>query len=440
MKTRILSSIVVILGVVLPLAVSQSYGQSNPRYIPLGSATGVLYRPDSGVYSHVGIIQSHPTSNNFGCGTAWASRGFIALCLNTRYFNNEPAIDWETIILDIRAGVNFIKTQPGITKVVLVGPSGGGPLVTFYQNVAENGPSVCQGTNKLVQCDTKTLTGLPRVDGIILNDAIPGYGVNAVTEINPAVFNERRPDLVKPALDPFDPKNGYNPNGSSTYSAKFKAQYFAEQAERMNRLVADALEKRAEIDAGVYRYPDDDDFTIARGGGGGGSGSAALRGLDLSLDCCTTKPAKLLKNDGTIVTQIVHSVRVANPGLAQSNKTFAGSRDLTVMSFLSLRAIRATNSFDGVDISSNNNSTDYHLQNITVPLLVVSSGGHYFIPAGEKHYDAAKSQDKDFIVIEGAAHTGPECVPCESFPGQYANSLTNQINYMRDWVNQPGRF
>ncbi len=134
-------------------------------------------------------------------------------------------------------------------------------------------------------------------------------------------------------------------------------------------------------------------------------------------------------------------MRVANPGLADSNKTFDnGSRDLTLLGFLSLRAVRSTNSFDGVDISSNNNSTDYQLQNITVPLLVVSSGGHYFIPAGEKHYDAAKSQDKDFIVIEGAAHTGPECVPCESFPGQYANSLNNQMDYMRDWVNKPGRF
>ncbi len=440
MKIKTLLSIVLISSLFSVFA-TLSFAQSNPRYIPLGSATGVLYTPDSGVYSHVGIIQSHPTSNNFGCGTDWANRGFMALCLNTRYFNNETAIRWETIILDIRAGINFIKTQPGITKVVLLGPSGGGPLVTFYQNVAENGPSVCQGSNKLVECDTKTLTGLPRADGIILNDGIPGYGVNAVKEINASVFNERRPDLVKPNLDPFDPKNGYNPNGSSTYSDKFKAQYFAAQSERMNRLIDDALEKREEIEAGIYRYPDDDDFTIARGGGGGGAGSAALRGLDLSLDCCTTKPAKLLKNDGTIVTQIVRSVRVANPGLADSNKTFDnGSRDLTLLGFLSLRAVRSTNSFDGVDISSNNNSTDYQLQNITVPLLVVSSGGHYFVPAGEKHYDAAKSQDKDFIVIEGAAHTGPECVPCESFPGQYANSLTNQMNYMRDWVNQPGRF
>src|SRR6266436_597985 len=440
MKIKTLLSIVLISSLFSVFA-TLSFAQSNPRYIPLGSATGDLYTPDSGVYSHVGIIQSHPTSNNFGCGTDWANRGFMALCLNTRYFNNETAIRWETIILDIRAGINFIKTQPGITKVVLLGPSGGGPLVTFYQNVAENGPSVCQGSNKLVECDTKTLTGLPRADGIILNDGIPGYGVNPVKEINASVFNERRPDLVKPNLDPFDPKNGYNPNGSSTYSDKFKAQYFAAQSERMNRLIDDALEKREEIEAGIYRYPDDDDFTIARGGGGGGAGSAALRGLDLSLDCCTTKPAKLLKNDGTIVTQIVRSVRVANPGLADSNKTFDnGSRDLTLLGFLSLRAVRSTNSFDGVDISSNNNSTDYHLQNITVPLLVISSGGHYFIPAGEKHYDAAKSQDKDFIVIEGAAHTGPECVPCESFPGQYANSLTNQMNYMRDWVNQPGRF
>ena len=31
-------------------------------------------------------------------------------------------------------------------------------------------------------------------------------------------------------------------------------------------------------------------------------------------------------------------------------------------------------------------------------------------------------------------------VPCETFPGQYANSATNQANYMASWVNEPGRF
>ena len=135
---------------------------------------------------------------------------------------------------------------------------------------------------------------------------------------------------MKPGLDPFDPKNGYNPNGSSTYSASFKAKYFAAQSERMNRLIAYALRKQEEIEAGYIVLPDDDDFTIARGGGGGGGGSAALRGLDLSIDCCTTKPAKLLKNDGTIATQIVLVCGSLIPGLAESNATFAGSKDLTV--------------------------------------------------------------------------------------------------------------
>ena len=36
--------------------------------------------------------------------------------------------------------------------------------MTFYQNVAENGVSVCQGPNKLVQCGNE-LAGLPKADG-----------------------------------------------------------------------------------------------------------------------------------------------------------------------------------------------------------------------------------------------------------------------------------
>jgi hypothetical protein len=443
MKIKTLLPIVLISSL-FSVSASLSFAQSNPRYIPLGPATGALYTPNSGSYSQIGIVYSHPTANNLGCGPDWATRGFLVLCLNSRYasgFTKETWVTWETAILDVKAAVTFIKSQPGIAKVVLVGPSGGAPFMTFYQNVAENGPSVCQGLNKLVECDPTTLTGLPRADGLIINDGIPGYGILGVKNLNGAVRNENRPDQVDPRLDPFNPNNGYNPNGSSTYSNKFKAQYFAAQAQRMNKLIDMALQKTALMDAGVYRYPDDDSFPIAGAGTSGGAGAASLIRLDLSLDCCTTRPQKLLKNDGTIVTQIIHSVRLANPGDAQTNETFGtGANNLTVRTFLSLRAVRATNSFDDIDITSNNNSTDYHLQNITVPLLVVSSGAHYFIPAGEKHYDAAKSQDKDFVVIEGAAHTGPPCTACESFPGQYANSLTNQMNYMRDWINKPGRF
>src|ERR1700720_4575469 len=129
MKIKTLFSIILTWSV-FSVAANVSFAQSNPEYIPLGSALGALYTPNSGVYSHVGIILSHPTANNLGCGTDWASRGFLALCVNTRYYNSpgkENAISWETIILDLKAAIIFLKSQPGITKVVLVGPSGGGP-------------------------------------------------------------------------------------------------------------------------------------------------------------------------------------------------------------------------------------------------------------------------------------------------------------------------
>jgi hypothetical protein len=83
--------------------------------------------------------------------------------------------------------------------------------------------------------------------------------------------------------------------------------------------------------------------------------------------------------------QIIHSVRVANPGDAQTNETFGtGANNLTVRTFLSLRAVRATNSFNDIDISSNNNSTDYHLQNITVPIARCFFGRPLFHTRGRE--------------------------------------------------------
>jgi hypothetical protein len=433
----VLLTVVTIVG----FTTSRSSAQTNPRYIPLGgAATGALYTPDSGVYSHVGIIAGHPTSNSLGCGTQWASRGFMALCMNTRYFNNEAAIRWETIILDVRGAINFLKAQPGITKVVLVGASGGGALMSFYQSVAQNGPSVCQGPNKLVECGNN-VAGLPPADGLILNDSVPGYGVNSIRSINGAVtsdragLNQNRAVRVNPTLDPFDPKNGYNPNGSSHYSENFKKRYFEAQAKRMALLINEALEKLAEIESSD-NPTDDAPFIIQRGD------NARLYELDLSIHHTTASPRKLLKNDGTIEAccQVVN-VRVPQPDDKVNNASYSdGTANLTVRSFLSLRAIVATNSMDELDLASVNNSTGANLQLISVPLLIVTSGGHYFMRDNEIHFELAASADKDFIVTEGAAHTGPPCVPCETFPGQYGNSAVNQANYMASWVNEPGRF
>jgi pimeloyl-ACP methyl ester carboxylesterase len=435
MRTKLLLSFVLILVGIFSLAsLRPALAQSNPRYINLGSgAVGALYTPNSGSYSHIGLVVGHPTSNSLGCGTGWASRGFLALCFNTRYVANETAISWETIILDVRSAVNFIKGQPGITKVVLVGASGGGPLMTTYQAVAENGAAYCQGSNKMVECGDN-VAGLPRADGIILNDSIPGYGVNGLRFLDPSVFNEAHPELVNSNLDPYNLNNGFNPDGTSNYSDDFKQSYHRAQGERMKRLIDTAQKRLRRAEEGKDSYRDDDVFVIGKGETG------PLFRLDLSIAHSTVKPQKLLKNDGSIVMQIVESVRLAAPTLGDSSDSFdGGARLLTLRSFLSIRAIRAKSAYD-FDMSSNNNSTGYHLQHISVPLLLVASGAHYFIRDNETHYELAASADKDFVVTEGASHTGPPCVPCEQFPGQYGNSATNQMNYMVNWVNQPGRF
>ncbi len=431
MKTKIFSAAVFALVFMFPCVASHLSAQSDPLYVPLsGAVKGALYKPDSGPQPHVGILVTHRTSNvlsSLPC-TELSKRGFMVLCMNPRSDNNEALVKWETLALDVKSGVDFLRKRPGITKVLLLGGSGGGPTMSFYQAVAENGPSYCQGAHKIIECGNN-LAGLPKADGIIFRDAHPGNPANGIRSINPAVVNENRPDRLRPLLDPFDPKNGYNPTGSSIYSESFKKRYFGAQADRMNLLIHEALQILSEIEKGPH--PEDDaPFIIARGDG------ARLMELDLSIHHSTVKPQKLLKNDGTIVTQIVESVRLADPTLADLNETFdGGTRFLTVRSFLSANAIRATDSMDGIDICSSNNSTPCALQKISVPILIGAMGAHYFIRDNEIHYEVAASADKDFIVIEGANHGITPCTPCEKFPGQYSNTVKNFHDYIAAWIN-----
>ena len=427
----------VIASVIVLCAAASASAQTNPRYVRFAgvpaSVKGALYLPDAPQPApHVGVVVMHRTSNfmsALAC-TELSKRGFAVLCMNPRSDNNEALVRFETIPLDVAAGVRFLRMQPGITKIVLWGWSGGGASMTFYQSVAENGPSICQGPKKLVQC-ANDMAGLTPADGLILVDAHPGNPVNALRSLNPAVTDERQPDRIDPRLDPFSPANGYSATGPSTYSEEFKTRYFKAQAERMNRLIEQALDRQARMQAGSHLYADDDAFVVARGGGG------RLMQLDLTVHHATAKPRKLLKNDGTVATQIVESVRRASPQLASQNRTFEdGALFLTIKSFLSANAIRSTDSMDGIDYCSSNNSPPCHLPHIRVPLLIAAMGAHYFIRDNEIHYELAASADKDFIVVEGAEHGQTPCVPCETTPGQYGNSVKNFYDYTAAWISR----
>lgn len=408
-----------------------------PLYVQFsGAAKGALYKPDPLKYPspHVGVIAMHRNSNylNHISTKELPARGFVVLGMNPRCDNNEAACaPWENNALDVKSGVNYLRAQPGITKVILLGHSGGGPTMAFYEAVAEKGVGICQGPEKLIKC-SNSLAGLPKVDGVILMDAHPGNGINAVRSVSanvtndPAVLNQNRAPATTPTLDAFDARNGYRDGGLTLYSDSFKSRYFKAQSDRMNYLISVALERLAEIDAtGAGDAP----FIVPL------SDNARLSQIDLSIHHGTLSPRKLVKNDGTIEDRFpVASVRTQSlsPG---DEEGFGSSMFLTVKSFLSVRAVRSTSSFDGVDFCSSNNSTPCNLQQLTAPLLVTTMGGHYFIRDAEQYFDMAVSPDKDFYVIEGATHGGTECTACETTPGQYSNATKNLFDLMRDWMN-----
>ena len=182
--------------------------------------------------------------------------------------------------------------------------------------------------------------------------------------------------------------------------------------------------------AGAARYADDDAMVVTRFEG------ARLMELDPSIHHATLEPRKLLKNDGSIVTQIVESVRRPAREYDKRNASFeGGARVMTVRSFLSANAIRAKDSMDDVDWCSSNNSTRCAVRALSVPILITAMGAHYFIRDSEIHFEDAASADKDFVVIEGATHGTTPCTACETTPGQYANSQSNFFDYVTRWLN-----
>jgi pimeloyl-ACP methyl ester carboxylesterase len=392
---------------------------------------GALFRPDSGPAPHVGVLVMHRTINFLPhlANTELTRRGFLVLGMNSRFDNNDTDIHWEDIALDVKAGVEFLRRQPGITRVVLLGYSGGGPTMSFYQAVAEHGPSYCQGPKKLSSCDNR-LAGLPRADAIVFMDASPG-AVGVLRGLNPAVTDEGHPDSRFDAtLDPFDAANGFVPDRPITYGDAFKTRYYVGQAARMNRLIDQAMARRDAMKNGTGPFPDEDVMVIARAEG------ARIADPDPSIDHGTRHPQKLLKNNGSVETRLVESILPPVRISEQANRTFQAAKMLTVTSFLSANAIRATDSHEGVDWCSSNTSTPCGVEHIAVPVLVTAMGASTLMRDNEMLFEHAASRDKDFIVAEGLLHGITPCGVCGRPASEYGNGVRNLFDYVAAWINK----
>jgi hypothetical protein len=97
--------------------------------------------------------------------------------------------------------------------------------------------------------------------------------------------------------------------------------------------------------------------------------------------------------------------------------------------------VKSTDSVDGIDHCSNNNSTICAVQAIKVPTLIAAMGANHMLRDEELMYDKSAAADKDYVVIEGATLNYTGCKPCEATPGQYDNSMKNMFDYIAKWAN-----
>ena len=414
-------------------------------FVHLGNGEpGVMYEPvNPGPKAQIAVFVMH-SANDFlthSACTQLSVRGYRVFCVNnsndkTGAFN----IGVERSLLQAKAAMNYLRKYPGVKKIVLWGHSGGATVMTSYQNIAENGVKVCQDDAKLIKCPDN-LAGLPPADGVILGDANWGLPIITLLGIDPAVTNDNGM-VLNPDLNMFNPKNGFDPAGSH-YSKEFLNRYLAAEGKRNNALIDLAEQRLAAIKAGKGMYSDDEPFIIA----GASFTTHTLYGTDMSLFAHTEKPQQLLHPDGSITTEIVHSVRV--PELTNSpSPTMRGALKTTVTAYLSTYAIRTTDAYGygeddnlrGVEWKSSWASPPGIVEGIAVPFLTLGMTGSYEHSMAETLHNHVKSTDKTLVYVEGATHGYSVCKKCEKTPGQYGDTIKTIYDYTDRWLSKPGRF
>src|SRR3954469_2865170 len=217
------------------------------------------------------------------------ARGYAVWTQGSRSVNNDVALVHEQAILDAAAGQVFLRER-GYEHVVTLGHSGGGTLFAFYHQQAGLTPRDRIATTPAGRPVALADAELPLPDGAVFMAPHPGQGAILARLIDPSVTDEQDPLAVDPALDPYDPANGFAPPGeSSSYPPEFVDRYRAAQRDRVARIDAQARESSAEAAAARRRFKASADprdqraalaprlLTVYRT-------DADLRSVDLSMD------------------------------------------------------------------------------------------------------------------------------------------------------------
>jgi Protein of unknown function (DUF1749) len=409
---------------------------------------GVLYEPSqSGPKAEIAVFAMHSSADytNFSACTELAKRGYRVLCANNSSSKSgaydEGGLD--KILGEAGSAIKWLRGVPGVRKIVLLGHSGGSAVMTAYQMIAEGGVKSCQGAEKIWKCPD-SLAGLPAADGVVLADANWGQPVMVLLSIDPAVVSENAM-RTNPALDMFNPANGFKPSGS-TYSAAFTRNFQTASGRRLSAALGRAQARFAAILAGKGLYDDDEPFFVPGASFLGSNNKLYTQDQRLLSRSLAAWP--LVHKDGSVTTEIIRSVRPATNTQNLSRSMARGALKTSVRGFLSSYATRVTSEFGfgetseirGIDWRSNYANSPGNVESISAPILALGMTGGWEGLAAETIYDHAKSPDKSLAFIEGATHLYTPCTRCEQTPGQYGDTIKTTYDYIDGWLSKPGRF
>jgi hypothetical protein len=211
------------------------------RAADMREVRALLWTPEGQARPRVGVVAIHPRVDFTHHYTfpRLVAEGIACLGAMSRSPNNDTDTEHEALLLDVAACVTFLREEPGVEKVILLGNSGGGSLSAFFQAQARLPPEARLDRTPAGGKTMLRLAKLSPADAMIYVSAHRGQGAVLGDCIDPSVIDESDPFATEPDLDMYSPRNGFRPPPEwSQYPEDFVTRFRAGQRARVARLDA----------------------------------------------------------------------------------------------------------------------------------------------------------------------------------------------------------